>query len=447
MRTEAVAEHGRYIYAYCHIRTNQVVYSFTQTLHNASALRQLPDLGANNKDARLRKDLWKPLYTLCLPSDSPETLRQGLHAFKKLREWRTLHETSWTPSPLLSKPKTETEIEQMREKLSDRGGNRKENVYDLITREKKKLRIKSVLDQKANSVADLAAVLLAQEEMGVKTTKAREKEQQIDRAREVKEMLSLAAEAEKGGLEALEKEVASLQSRIESMNTDQPAEDGMTRSRLKKELHRTIPRKLRMEFASKAVREARPQQTESATDGSKSDMSWTTSLPSFPGPNIDRLPKRSPLRSKLRRENYPIYSTEGVTVQWNNILDAEFAATWPANVKHERMGWTRYTAPNPKAETLEDVEQFKAVQWPKREANWLPAPEGEEEGEAALERERVRSERMARKEFVGGITSDILRQVRMKNEGRREAARAESAKRQMAALEGAGQGLEQRVGA
>ncbi|KAK5115843.1 hypothetical protein LTR85_009437 [Meristemomyces frigidus] len=645
VRSDVAADHGRYIYAYCHVRTNQVVYSLTQTLNNHSSLKQLPDLGANNKDARLRKDLWKPLYTLCLPSDSPHTLSQGLHAFKKLREYRKLHEVNWTPSPLLSKPKTEAEIQQMKDKLSDRGGNKKENVYDLIVREKKRMRVKSVMDQKANSVADLAAVLIGQEELGAVTGEAREKEKRADRKKEVEEMLALAAEAEGGALEALEKELAGLQSRMENLEMDQRDEDGLTRTALKREMWQLMSRKLRMEFASNAVKDARdparrqtaqeqkpasqprasvlrpvteedflrkshanrakmllnlakeaeqggfakldrkiadwqqhidtygeeegkftlsqvhgfklsrrhmelaseaavnpsrsgnlraevdgvrrkmaeykiellgeelkaaeelafperveslqqaletsrrnlealqatgflpgereraaekaavqssrraeerleddasaaeavepepevqPQAAESTTPAGEID--YMTVLPSFPGRSADRIPKRGHLRQKLLRLNSPVFSTEGVTVKWHNILDAEFAEAWPENVQHERMGWSRYTAPkgNTDAPAIEDVSEFKELQWRNREANWLPAPEEEVEGEAALQSERGRFEREARKEFVRGIREDILRRVRAKEEERREAGRA------MAGLEGMG-GVEQRV--
>ena len=142
-------EHGRHIYAYCHARTNQVVYSLTRTLHvsiytivppqcltdiafrqNHDALKQLPDLGANNKDASLRKDLWKPLWIVSLP-DGPDGLKQGLNAFRKLREYRKLHETNWEPPALLSKPFSQKDIEKLQAELDDRGGAKKETVYDL----------------------------------------------------------------------------------------------------------------------------------------------------------------------------------------------------------------------------------------------------------------------------------------------------------------------------
>ena len=41
---------------------------------------------------------------------------------------------------------------------------------------------------------------------------------------------------------------------------------------------------------------------------------------------------------------------EGVRVYWANLLDAEFAATWPAQVVHDGLGVSRYTAAWPKVE-------------------------------------------------------------------------------------------------
>ncbi|KAI7101458.1 hypothetical protein KC343_g17725, partial [Hortaea werneckii] len=39
--------HGRYIYAYAHTRTSQVLYSLTRHLTPSQLSKQLPDLGAN----------------------------------------------------------------------------------------------------------------------------------------------------------------------------------------------------------------------------------------------------------------------------------------------------------------------------------------------------------------------------------------------------------------
>ena len=127
--------HGQHIYFYNNIRTNQVVYSLTRHLKNAASLAQLPFLGKKTVPSRLRKDLWTPFCMVYFPSP-----HAGLAAFRKLREFRVLHETSY-PLDII----TETE------------GKWKGSLLP------KKERGKVLMDQKANSVADLAAVLQLQE--------------------------------------------------------------------------------------------------------------------------------------------------------------------------------------------------------------------------------------------------------------------------------------------
>ena len=132
--TQAI-RHGQHIYFYNNIRTNQVVYSLTRHLKNAASLAQLPFLGKKTVPSRLRKDLWTPFCMVYFPSP-----HAGLAAFRKLREFRLLHETSY-PLDII----TETE------------GKWKGSLLP------KKERGRVLMDQKANSVADLAAVLLLQE--------------------------------------------------------------------------------------------------------------------------------------------------------------------------------------------------------------------------------------------------------------------------------------------
>ncbi|CAD6567308.1 MAG: hypothetical protein ASARMPREDX12_000199 [Alectoria sarmentosa] len=127
--------YGQHIYFYNNIRTNQVVYSLTRHLNNAASLSQLPFLGKKTVPPRLRKDLWNPFCMVYFPSQ-----HAGLAAFRQLREFRILHETSY-PLDII----TETE------------GKWKGSLLP------KKRRGKVLMDQKANSVADLAAVLQLQE--------------------------------------------------------------------------------------------------------------------------------------------------------------------------------------------------------------------------------------------------------------------------------------------
>ncbi|KAF8251743.1 hypothetical protein K440DRAFT_595223 [Wilcoxina mikolae CBS 423.85] len=114
--------HGRELYIYNHIQTKQVVYSFTQNLKNSDALKQIPFIGKKSRPAALRKDHWAPLATVIFP-----TKAMGLSTYHLLREFRKMHETMYEKSITLEKSK----------------------------RERKYM----IMDQKANSIADLAESL------------------------------------------------------------------------------------------------------------------------------------------------------------------------------------------------------------------------------------------------------------------------------------------------
>ncbi|KAL6721731.1 hypothetical protein ACLMJK_000836 [Lecanora helva] len=119
--------HGQHIYLFNNIRTNQVVYSLTRHLNNKDSLDQIPFLGKKTVPPRLRKDLWTPFAMVYFPSP-----HAGLAAYRKLREFRRLHETT-------------------------------SNLEDFEKNCPRKKRGRELMNQKANSIADLAAVLLQQE--------------------------------------------------------------------------------------------------------------------------------------------------------------------------------------------------------------------------------------------------------------------------------------------
>lgn len=155
----------------------------------------------------------------------------GLAAFRRLREFRVLHETSYSLDII-----TETE------------GKWKGSLLP------KKRRGKVLMDQKANSVADLAAVLQLQE---------------------------------KG---PSEKRIVNAERRRRRVET------------LKKQKGEDKVKKAPIDIASE------------------------------------------------------MRGVEGVRVRWANILDAEFAETWPEGVEHGGLEKSRYTAAFPTVEIVEDEE-------------------------------------------------------------------------------------------
>lgn len=86
-------------------------------------------------------------------------------------------------------------------------------------------------------------------------------------------------------------------------------------------------------------------------------VDYAAVLPSFPGK--ETLPKKGAVRNKLLLLRRPIFTAAGVTVRWNDMLDAEYAETWPENVEHVPMGLSRHTAPRAGAEPIFDVAEFK----------------------------------------------------------------------------------------
>jgi hypothetical protein len=96
-------------------------------------LAQLPFIGKHSKPAVLRPDEWTPHCVITFPS--PE---QGYSAFRKLRELRKVHETYW-------------EVSNPEWKDSP-----------------KMVRMKKIMDQRANMSADLCAVLQEQARYGKK---------------------------------------------------------------------------------------------------------------------------------------------------------------------------------------------------------------------------------------------------------------------------------------
>ncbi|KAK1599062.1 transcriptional regulation of mitochondrial recombination-domain-containing protein [Colletotrichum navitas] len=130
--------HGEQIWVYSHLTSNQVIYSHSKQLDSNRALRQLPFNGKKTKPAKLRRDYWQPMAMIQLP---PGAGAAGQSVFQKLREFRRLHELCWDESLRFAKTTDAiTGVTKMRVR------NRHERGVALN-------------DQRANSIADMAAVL------------------------------------------------------------------------------------------------------------------------------------------------------------------------------------------------------------------------------------------------------------------------------------------------
>ncbi|KAF2818612.1 hypothetical protein CC86DRAFT_336750 [Ophiobolus disseminans] len=130
------ARHGEIVYIFRNTKSDQIIYSLSELL-NEHHLDQLPFIGKHSKPPALRPDEWVPHCVLTFP-----TAEQGHNAYRKLREFRKLHELSWV--------KTTPHLKQMPIKQ----------------------RIKHIMDQRANTSADIAAVLRIQGAHGAKMQEA-----------------------------------------------------------------------------------------------------------------------------------------------------------------------------------------------------------------------------------------------------------------------------------
>ncbi|KAF2865170.1 transcriptional regulation of mitochondrial recombination-domain-containing protein [Massariosphaeria phaeospora] len=128
---ERKARTGELIYIFRNTKSNQTIYSLGEMLDNHH-LKQLPFLGRHSKPPVLRPDEWVPHCVVRF-----KTSEQGHNAFRKLREFRKLHEVYWD--------KTNPEWKKL----------------------KLKQRMNRIMDQTANTSADLARVLQLQADQGV----------------------------------------------------------------------------------------------------------------------------------------------------------------------------------------------------------------------------------------------------------------------------------------
>ncbi|KAH8895011.1 hypothetical protein GQ53DRAFT_804603 [Thozetella sp. PMI_491] len=120
---QAYEEHAEKIFVIRHIERNHVVYSFTPTLSPSLIKRQIPFNGKKLYPATIRKDYWDTMAVIEFPEGQGEV---GRSVFQRLREFRKRHELEW-----------------------------EEPLFELSRRE----RGVALNNQRANSIADIAAVL------------------------------------------------------------------------------------------------------------------------------------------------------------------------------------------------------------------------------------------------------------------------------------------------
>jgi hypothetical protein len=432
--------------------------------------------------------------------------------YEKLQDYRKLHEYCWEMPDELARPYTAEEIEEMEEKLKNRGGSKTDTVYDVIKHKKKKMRARVVMDQKANSIADLAAGLLEyadlsaleapdgpvrREELQILITRANEYKDQnrsiVDEIAALEAQIKPEGDGKTKASQAITDANVVLRKRIKSLRQERQeletaatallsvrrplalqihelteeikrAESGVQLERIgvitadhlpsqryeieqenlavqrrnaaamtalepaielrlqREKLHRLFESLPTPESIDKARSlSLQPNTAENVEDQSASETTSGTieleeaseqaNVPSAPKSTIQKrarylgLSEEHPLyppsedifpipsSTDLKESNIatllallphlpemnllgqPSFTTEGVTVQWADVYDAQFAKEWPNSVKHEHMGIVRHKAPAPADARVYahghpvadgpalDLATFKASQW------------------------------------------------------------------------------------
>lgn len=265
------------IYVYNQIRTKQVVYSLTKALdvcscscnewssntqltplpQNKKALAQIPFMGKKTVPAVIRKDMWRPLCVIQMPSQW-----QALRAYQELREFKKRHEHEWHKPSIMRKPKA--------------------------------VRKKRLMNQKANSIADIAFVLCRQNKIARSQALRAAKEEQLNK-------------------EAHEKAVARLDEIRAEKKKLRESDDAEAVKKLKE---------LKVEKMRLSRNLAKPMEHR-ALEGVYS-------------PFNDSRPAAKRGVGRVRRlKEAPRFTMEGIKIWWSDIYDAEHAKPWPEMVEHE----------------------------------------------------------------------------------------------------------------
>lgn len=305
---------------------------------------------------------------------------QGEHAYRCLREYRMMHEHCWEPSVENNTMQENGQLPPKRE------------------------RIKMLQNQRANSIADIAATLKLQERDGAKQMAVwRKKWKQWDQ-REEKEWhkaRSLAKRFDRGELPELRARIAELEAELPTFEK----EDLEKYERTKREIQRANQEADLMQKAPNKVRIQQERKDDLRTRAAKflSRFEWKNekkrafieelmvrSLYHYhytnywrelqPARNLDADQKARPGEYKLKDigshsidnvntiidQLFPMqsagwFSMQGVQVRWADESDMNHAKDWPEDVKHIMSGqYMRYLAWHP--DVMAQREKLAAAQ-------------------------------------------------------------------------------------
>lgn len=237
------------------------------------ALKQIPFLGKKTKTPDFRRDFWKPLATVSFPS-----VWQCREAFKQLREFKVRHEHEWHARDL----------------------NVKVN-YDIAGRPHyDRLDIgKKLLNQKANTVADLAMVC----------------ELQRRRANRHKDKQAAKDAKIQTALDQLEEKIVSADKQMKELRPKAIAGDTAAQAKYK---------------SLKADKMRHKRSAAMPRPDCRTDPSY------HPLHDHTPMPKRGMRRRMRLRAMLPDFKKD-IWIAWTDIADRDLARMWPRFVQHQEM--------------------------------------------------------------------------------------------------------------
>ena len=268
-----------------------------------------------------------------------------------------------------------------------RAGGRRPRLTEMDKRKRK-----MVMDQKANSIADLAAVLIEQDGLGARLEgqgRKTEKEQE-QQERTLKEMQRLAEADTDETLAELDQKIAAAEEQRNGIPSSQDEETKLARRRLDNSIQQLQLKRAKVVAVASLIEQAETEAIARHEKSQKNNVSKTDDtaeeaidieidLPQIfkdklpllsvfhskkdKKPEVSpklSLPKRGKARKQILQQMYPTpqYTSEGVMVRWSNPLDAEYAETWPRNVQHDILGLLRNTSLKPGNEAIDKVEDI-----------------------------------------------------------------------------------------
>ena len=230
--------------------------------------------------------------------------QQGLTAMRKLREYRRLRELTWD--------------------------NPKYDPKSLLTPRKQKIR--QMMAYKPYAVADLADILLKQEDEGKEITAKLQKiatgsDRRIEAARTKRRefLIELAKRAQSG-------EINELENRIPDVLALWRAAKGRRKLALRRRLGKLHALKKELTLAQNCVK-----WNWLKFDWEVSEEEVRKNKLELKRPKLRRKGKKRYILPETQPRESFVPSSEGVRIDWYDLKDAEYAAKWPNAVAHAQF--------------------------------------------------------------------------------------------------------------